>query len=91
MSRPHTKRSSGRRLKKPSSAANPQTRERFSTKTENPKLAALKRRHFMKKGQAARIARAEKALRVIDEVGSTFKLDIETMKSLAEDPDLEYL
>lgn len=78
-------------MKKPSSAANTQTRQRPSTKDENPKLAALKRRHFVKKGQAGRTARAEKALRVIDEVGSTFDLDIETLKSLAEDPDLEYL
>ncbi len=58
---------------------------------ENPKLAALKRAYFSKKGRAARIARAQQALIEIDKIGSTFKLDKETVKWLAEDPDLEYL
>jgi len=58
---------------------------------ENPKLAALKRAYFTKKGRAARIARAQQALIEIDKIGSTFKLDKETVKWLAEDPDLEYL
>jgi hypothetical protein len=55
---------------------------------ENPKLAALKRAHFTKKGRAARIARAKKAL---EEARWDIPLDMETLKWLAEDPDLEYL
>jgi len=51
----------------------------------------LKRSHFTKKGKSARIARAEQALLEIDKIGSTFKLDNETVRSIAEDPDLEYL
>lgn len=37
------------------------------------------------------MARAREALRVIDGVGSTFKLDNERLKWIAEDPDLDYL
>jgi hypothetical protein len=58
---------------------------------ENPKLAELKLRYFSKKGRTARIKRAEQALIVIDRVGSSFKLDKNTVNWLAEDPDLEYL
>jgi len=58
---------------------------------ENPKLAELKRRYFSKKGRTARIKRAEQALIEIDRIGSTFKLDKDTVNWLAEDPDLEYL
>ena len=43
-------------------------------------------------GQAERIARAARALRTIDQIAPRFKnIDIETIKSIAEDPDLEYL
>ena len=55
---------------------------------DNPKLAALKRAHFTKKGRAARIAHARRAL---EEARWDTGLDIETIKWLAEDPDLEYL
>lgn len=91
MSTPRTKRSSRRVLKKASTAAKPRSREPHRFAGVNPKLAALLRKHFTKKGRAARMARAKEALRVIDEVGSTFKLDNETLKWIAEDPDLEYL
>ncbi len=55
---------------------------------ENPKLKALLRAHFTKKGRAARIARARKALQ---EARWDTGLDRETLIRLAEDPDLEYL
>jgi hypothetical protein len=55
---------------------------------ENPKLAALKRAHFTKKGRAERIARARKALEAARwDTG----LDLETIKWIAEDPNLEYM
>ena len=55
---------------------------------ENPKLKALLRAHFTKKGRAARIARARKAL---EEFKLDVDLDMETIRWVAEDPDLEYL
>ncbi len=55
---------------------------------ENPKLKALLRAHFTKKGRAARIARARKAL---EEARWDTGLDRETIIRLAEDPDLEYM
>jgi len=55
---------------------------------ESPGLIALKRQHFTKKGRAARIARAQQALDEIEKIGSTFKIDNETLKWLAEDPIL---
>jgi hypothetical protein len=91
MSRPESKKSSRSTSKKVSKVAVARPRERPSINGENPKLAALLRKHFAKKGRAARIARAHEALRVIDEVGPTFKLDNETLKWIAEDPDLEPL
>jgi hypothetical protein len=57
----------------------------------NPKLAALKRARFSHRGRAKRIQRAQQALIEIDRIGSTFKLDKDTLMRLAEDPDLEYL
>jgi hypothetical protein len=91
MSRPESKKSPRNASKKVSKVAVARSRERRSVNGENPKLAALLRKHFAKKGRAARIARAHEALRVIDEVASTFKLDEETLKWIAEDPDLEHL
>lgn len=64
---------------------------RPTTGAGSAKLAALKRAHFSKKGRKARIARAQQALLEIEKIGSTFKLDGETLKWLAEAPDLEYL
>jgi hypothetical protein len=58
----------------------------------NPKLAALARKQWPESGSAERIARAEQAWREISEIASTFKrLDSETLKWIAEDPDLEYM
>jgi hypothetical protein len=54
---------------------------------ENPKLKALLRAHFTKKGRVTRIARARKAL---EEFRFDVDLDMETIKWVAEDPDLEY-
>jgi hypothetical protein len=59
--------------------------------TGNPKLAALKRSRFTKRGRTKRIQRAQQALGEIDRIGSTFKLDKDTLIRLAEDPDFEYL
>jgi len=65
-------------------------RDRFAG--VNPKLAALLRKHFTKRRHAERIMHAQEALSVIEEVASSFKkLDAETIKWIAEDPDLEYL
>ena len=91
MSRPESKKSSRKASKKVSKVAVARPRERPSSNGGNPKLAAVLRKHFAKKGRAARIARAHEALRVIDEIGPTFKLDNETLKWIAEDPDLEHL
>ncbi len=55
---------------------------------DNPKLATLKRAHFTKKDRAARIARARKAL---EEFRWDVDLDTDTIKWIAEDPDLEYI
>ena len=57
----------------------------------NPKLAALKRNRFTKRGRTKRIQRAHLALVEIDRIGSTFKLDKNILIRLAEDPDFEYL
>jgi len=54
---------------------------------ENPKLAALKRKHFTKKGRAARIAYAMKTM---DQFHWDFGFDDETLKWVAEDPDIEH-
>ncbi len=60
----------------------------IGAQAENPKLKALLRAHFTKKGRAARIARARKAL---EEARWDTGLDRETIIRLAEDPDLEYV
>jgi hypothetical protein len=57
----------------------------------NPKLAALKRGYFTKRGRTKRIQRAQQALVEIDRIGSTFELDKNTLIRLTEDPDFEYL
>jgi len=55
----------------------------------NPKLKALIREKFPAKGRAERIARAEKAWKIVRKLAATYKnLDIETIKWLAEDQDL---
>jgi hypothetical protein len=55
----------------------------------NPKLKALIRKQLPAKGRAERIARAEKAWQEVMKIASTFKrLDLETIKRIAEDPDL---
>jgi hypothetical protein len=55
---------------------------------ENPKLAALKRAHFNKKDRSARIS---KALETLEKFRWDLDLDPETIKWIAEDPDLEYM
>lgn len=58
----------------------------------SPKLAVLARKQWPAKGRPERIARAKKAWKEAMEIASTFKkLDPETIKWIAEDPDLEYL
>jgi hypothetical protein len=55
----------------------------------NPKLKALIRKQLPAKGRAERIARAEKAWKIVHKLAAIYKnLDIETIKWLAEDPDL---
>ena len=59
---------------------------------KSPKVEAFIRKHWPAKGRAQRIARAEQAWKEAMEIASTFKkLDPETVKSIAEDPDLENL
>ncbi len=53
---------------------------------ENPKLAALKRKHFTKKGRAARI---DHALKALDQFRWDLSLDDEALKWIAEDPNIE--
>ena len=63
-----------------------------STKATNPKVTAFIRKHWPTKGRAERMARAEQAWKEAVEIASTFKkLDSETVKWIAEDPDVEYL
>jgi hypothetical protein len=55
----------------------------------NPKLKALIRKQLPAKGRAERIARAEKAWQEVMKIASTFKrLNPETIKRIAEDPEL---
>jgi hypothetical protein len=59
---------------------------------KGPKVEAFIRKHWPAKGRTQRIARAEQAWKEAIEIASTFKkLDPETVKRIAEDPDLEYL
>jgi hypothetical protein len=63
-----------------------------SSMKKSPKTEAFIRKHWPAKGRAQRIARAEQAWKEAIKIASTFKkLDPETVKSIAEDPDLEYL
>jgi hypothetical protein len=63
-----------------------------SVKEASPKVAAFIRKHWPAEGRADRIARAEQAWKEAMEIASTFKrLDPETVKRIAEDPNLEYL
>ncbi len=89
MSSPRSQHSAPPAEKKRSSAPKPITRSRAiaTERKENPKLAALKRRHFTKKGRAARIDRAMKTL---DQFHWDFGFDDETLKWTAEDPDIEH-
>lgn len=90
MSTPRKKHSPRQAVQKETPKARSGERDRFAG--VNPKLAALLRKHFTKKGRAERIARAQEAWTAIKERDSTFKkLDAETIKWIAQDPDLEYL
>jgi hypothetical protein len=63
-----------------------------SVKKTSPKVVAFIRKHWPAAGRAERIARAERAWKEAMEIASTFKrLDPETVKWIAEDPNLEYL
>lgn len=63
-----------------------------SLKKASPKVVAFIRKHWPAEGRAARVARAEQAWKEAIEIASTFKrLDPETAKWIAEDPNLEYL
>ncbi|MGH7813036.1 MAG: hypothetical protein ACREQI_03430 [Candidatus Binataceae bacterium] len=56
----------------------------------SPKLAAFVRAHWPAKGRTERIGRAKKAWDEAMEIASTFKkADAETVKWIAEAPDLE--
>ena len=89
MSTPRAKRSARRIPKKASTPANPSPRKRDRFAGVNPKLAALLRKHFTKKGRAERVARAAEALQVMREIGATFKVDDDTWKWIAQYKDLE--
>ena len=59
---------------------------------KSPKVEAFIRKHWPAKGRAQRIENAEQAWKEAMEIASTFKkLDPETVKRIAEDPDLENL
>lgn len=88
MNRAKTKKEPAPPKKKIVFTASRPTKDSAPAPAENPKLAALKRAHFTKKGRAARIARAKKAL---EEFKWDLDLDAETIKWLAEDPDIEYM
>lgn len=82
-------------VKRPVSPASNSRRRRdkvSATPTISRKLAPFVRQHWSPEGRAERIARASKAWEEAMKVGSTFKkVDAETIKWIAEDPDLEYL
>ncbi len=90
MSSPRTKSLAESVSRRRAPISSSQARPRGASATgENPRLIALKRRHFPKKGRVVRVASAQQALAEVEKIGSTFKIDNETLKSLAEDPDLE--
>jgi len=84
-----TKSLAARSLKKRASSSQVRPHS-ASANGESPRLIALKRQHFTKKGRAARFARAQQALAEIEKLGSTFKIDNGTLRWLAEDPDPQY-
>lgn len=92
MNKPKPKRPQHRALKKTASKVYPRKPHPDGFAGVNPKLAALLRKHFTEKGRTERIARADRALRKALEIGATYKhVDIDTIKKIAEDPDLEYI
>lgn len=57
----------------------------------SPQEAAFIRKHWPVKGRAGRVAKAERAWTEALQIASTFKkLDPDTVKSIAEDPDLDH-
>lgn len=86
-----TKRAKKGRSKKALMAQPKRTMKKDRFANLEPKLAELARKQWPEKGRAERIARAEQAWKEIREIASTFKkLDPETLKWIAEDPELEY-
>jgi hypothetical protein len=69
----------------------PRRRQNASAAPGNsPKLAAFVRRHWPARGRSERIARANESWEEAMKIASTFKkVDAETLKWIAEDPDLE--
>jgi hypothetical protein len=92
MSRPRPKDSSSP-TSKPAKGATKASASAMNTVAKtSPKVAAFIRKHWPAKGRAERIARAERAWKEAMEIASTFKkLDADTLKWIAEDPDIEYL
>ena len=88
MNRPRTKKSLKPTVKSKSVSGSSLSHRRTQAPsiTENPKLAALKRSHFTKKGKSARIARA---LRTLERFRADFDLDAETWKWVAQDAEIE--
>ena len=84
---------SGARAKHSASSTRKSAKASHSpVKKASPKVVAFIRKHWPTEGRAERIAHAEQAWKEAMEIASTFKrLDAETAKWIAEDPDLEYL
>jgi hypothetical protein len=89
MNRPRSLRSASSAEKKNPAAPKSiiRSRRQSADGKENPKLAALKRKHFTKRGRAARI---DHALKTLNQFSWDFGLDDETLKWAAEDPDIEH-
>ena len=90
MNRPRSQRSAGASGKKisPTLKSISRSRTNVGASKENPRLAALKRKHFTKKGRAARI---DHALKALEQFRWDFSLDDATLKWIAEDPDIEQI
>lgn len=87
MSRSPVKRAVSRASKRPRPR-----QKAFASPKMSPKLAALVRKRWPARGRAERIARAQKAWEEAMKIASAFKkVDAETLKWIAEDPDLEHL
>ena len=85
-------RSPVKRSVSPASKSRRRQEKASATPRISPKLAAFVREHWPARGRAERIARASKAWDEAMKIASTFKkVDAETLKWIAEDPDLEYL